>query len=274
RLVGDPPAVLESRRGAVLHRVLRLGPGAREVARAVSVLGRISLESLVVVEGLTGLDGTAVSHGFDMLLRANVLVRSGRDSFHFAPPILREPLRADLGPAELRRAHATAAAILGSLPGRETLDGLLELAAHIAESASTGDADAARILAEAGDISAAVAPRSAAQWYERALSVLSPGAAVRPLVLARRTRALYLSWNLDSAVATGLEALRLLEPGSQRDRVAGIVVGSLTSLGRLEEALELSDTRATAEAATGSGGGSRLHTQRATILFYLERLEE
>lgn len=265
---GAPPVAL-STRNALLTRVSRLGASARAVGRVMTAFQRFDLDKLDVITELTGLDAPEVELAFDVLVQARILAPSGPRGYEFTHPIVRATLDDDLGPAERRRLHATAATRL--LADREAgrAVSVLELATHVAASATVGDPVAVAILAEAGDTVATTAPRSAADWYERALEILPEGRPGAGSLLARRARALYLGMQKRAAADVARAAVAALPPGVERSRTATILVAALSSLGLVSSALEAAD-----EFLGGEGDAPRLLAQRAQLLVYLDRFEE
>lgn len=270
QLTGDAPAVSISTRSAVLHRVFSLGRDERAVARVLTAFQRFELDRLDLVAELAGIDIDAVERAFDALVRARILSPVGDAGFEFAHPIVRATLDEDLGPAERRRIHGALAARLCTdrKAGRDV--DVLELATHVAEAATPGDAAAGAILAEAGDLSAVRAPRSAADWYRRALAVLPAGDASRGRVLGRRARALFLAQRKTEAAEVARQAVTLLPAGPDRERAAVVLASSLRALGRLEEALAVTDDLLD----PGAGESAMLLAERASLLVQLDRFVE
>ncbi len=153
--------ITASLRDVLLTRVERLGPGTRQVLRAVAAVGRVSDESLVATI-------TDLPEGeFDAALREAVshrlLVVSG-DGYDVRHALLREALHADMLPGERNRLHAAVA-------------GALESHGSSAEAARHWFAAGDRPRALGGFVAAAVAAQSSNAWaialahYERALRI-------------------------------------------------------------------------------------------------------
>ena len=174
----------------------------------------------------------------------------------------------EIGPAECRRLHRLCAEELLTERGAGETD-LLELAWHVSESASPGDAEAVQVLTEAARFALSNAPEAAAGFCDRALALLKDGAPERGGLLALRCRAMARASRPAAAVAAGREALALLPPGEERWRTATAVLSSLFSLGRIDEALSVSDSFGQAPDVPAA-----LHAQRALLLVFADRTEE
>jgi len=261
RLAVAARAVRLTRRGAVLRRVLPLTEQTRAVARTLAVLRTVDLGRIGLIAEVTGLPSATVAAAFDDLVRAQVIAGDG-GGYRFTHDIVADALYDEIGPAECRRLHREIAVRL--LAG--SVD-VLEVAWHVAESASPGDPVAVRVLTEAAQRALAAAPETAAGYCARALALL-PADAVdeRAGLLALRCRALARGSRPADAVAPGREALALLPPGEDRFRVATAVISSLFLLGRIDEAIEVAD----GQIATGPAPAT-LHAQRAVMLLFAGR---
>jgi len=268
-LTVDPGAVRLTRGNTVLRRVVPLAPDARAVARTLAVLRTVRLERLDLVAEVSGLAPAAVAAAFDQLVRAHVVTHDPERGYRFSHDIVAEALYDEIGPAESRRLHGLVAERL--LAERGTVD-LLELAWHLSESASTGDATAVAVLTDAARHALSRAPEAAAAFCARALALL-PGSAERSPqragLLALRCRALARASRPAAAAAAGQEALTILPAGEDRVRTATAMIASLFGLGRVAEALEVADEEVQADPAPAA-----LHAQRAVLLLYADRTSE
>lgn len=226
-----------SRSSALLYRVFSLGHDARVVARALTVFQTVSLDRTDLLAEICGMPGERVEAAVDTLVRARILTHVEGRRFQFSYPIVATTLGDDLGPNELKRVHATIVAYLRRHQARDIPVPISELAFHVAESAAPGDEEAASVLAAAGDAVATTAPRSAADWYQRAQLLLPEGSAERGPILARHARALYLAQRKAEAGSVAEEALALLPEGVERARAAGVRAECLRAAGRVDEAL-------------------------------------
>jgi DNA-binding NarL/FixJ family response regulator len=260
RLAVAAGAVPLTRRGAVLRRVLPLTEQARAVARTLAVLRTVDLGRIGLIAEVTGLSGATVATAFDDLVRAQVIVGDG-GGYRFTHDIVADALYDEIGPAECRRLHREIAVRL--LAG--SVD-VLEVAWHVAESASPGDPVAVRVLTEAAQRALAAAPETAAGYCARALALLPAGAPESAGLLALRCRALARGSRPADAVEPGRAALALLPAGEDRFRVATAVISSLFLLGRIDEAIEVAD----GQIATGPAPAA-LHAQRAVMLMFAGR---
>ncbi|HVM52510.1 MAG TPA: AAA family ATPase [Acidimicrobiales bacterium] len=269
-LSGASEPVAASRRNTVLSRVFRLGRPVRSVARAASTLQSVPLDRIDLLASLARTAETEVARALDDLVEANVLRETRPATLEFVHPIVRSTLYEDLGPTERRRMHAAVAAYLTERRGAGQDVSITEIAVHVAESVESGDERGAQLLAEAGDAASRTAPQSAAGWFARALEVLPIDHPSAGRLLARRSRSLYLAGRFDEAATAGSDALHRLGPGRDAARTAALVVSALTSAHRFTEALELADSIL----ARSPSPMSRLRTQRASLLQYLNRFDE
>ena len=239
-LSGDPVVAAGSRQGALLQRVFHQDADGRELARAMSALRRVHLGQVDLLSELTGLGPDRLQGAFDGLTRAAIITRSSGGWYEFTHPLLAEVLYNDLGPLERRRIHKTVSAHLGRDLRHGRGVAVLEWATHMVEAADPGDAEAVAAAMRAAELTRASAPLSAAGWYQRAADLLTAGSAERPLLLARRAETLWAGSRAEAAVETGRQALAGLDAGPQRAQATATVVNALFSLGRYQEALDLS----------------------------------
>src|SRR5436190_21875351 len=159
----------------VQHRLAVLRPSARDLAKAVAVLGDNS--DLALSARVSGLSEDAAREAADELVRADIFARAER--LGFVHPIVRAALYEDLAPGERQSRHAAAAEALaqdGASPERVT--------AHLLLTAPTGDARRVETLRSAArDAARHGAPGAAAARLRRALDE-SPGDEPRAEILA------------------------------------------------------------------------------------------
>jgi DNA-binding CsgD family transcriptional regulator len=266
-LTVEPGTVHLTRRDTVLRRVMPLTVDAHAVARTLAVLRSVKLERLDLVAEVSDRPAAAVAAAFDDLVRANVVSRDAGQAYRFSHGIVADALYDDIGPAECRRLHGLIAARL--LAARGTAD-LMEVAWHVSESAVPGDLAAVAVLTDAARLALSGAPEAAAGFCARALALLPPAAGTdRAGLLALRCRALARASRPAAAVAAGRDALALLPSGDDRVRTVTAVVGSLFSLGRIAEAIDVVDGQIAAGGATAA-----LHAQRALLLVFAGRIAE
>jgi DNA-binding CsgD family transcriptional regulator len=238
--VGNPTPGVVSRRGALLQRIFEQNSDARELARTMSALRRIRADDVDVLAECSGIDPERVPDAFDSLTRASVLVRSDAGWYEFTHPLLAEVLYDDLGPLERRRIHQRFADYLG--PRRRSDGaGVLEWATHVTEAADLGDADAAAAALEAAASTRVNAPLTAAEWYRRAIDLLTPDDPQRPGLLARRSSALWAGSRPDTAIEVGEEALATLTDPARRRRVLAGVLGAQYAMGHYDQTRDLLD---------------------------------
>jgi DNA-binding CsgD family transcriptional regulator len=206
----------ESLSAAVLVRLRRLGEGAPELARAVSVLGDdAEVRHAAVLADLTPERAVQVA---DALMGAGVLRREARLSF--VHPVVRLAIYADRPELERAEAHRRAAALLmdeGAPPER--------LVPHLLEGLPAGDPRAVEVLLDAGERALTGAPESAMRLLRRALDepptperradVLvalgrAEGAVGAPEAIERLTGALDLIGDPSARATAALDAGRML----------------------------------------------------------------
>jgi len=229
----DPSA----RRGAILSRLFQRDQDGRNLARVLAALRRTrpayptDLEMLAEVAGLPQEQAEAA---FDALVRDGIVVSTEDGAHEFAHPLVAEALYADLGPAERRRVHARIAESL-KRQGLRGARSVLEWATHVAEG---GSAPAAlEAVLRAAKITRFTAPLSAAHWYGRAVELAAPED--RGVLLSRQALSYWKGSRPREAVAAGLRALDLLEPGRRRVRTACTVVHAASTLGHYDQALRI-----------------------------------
>ncbi|HEX5830733.1 MAG TPA: AAA family ATPase, partial [Gemmatimonadaceae bacterium] len=159
-------------RDAVLARLDRLPPAAREVANVAAVLGTHT--GYDVLRAVSALSDAELLTALDELRGQQVLVE--RDDAHeavydFAHPMLQEVLYAELGKARARRLHALVAEALESHFGARAQEHAGELAFHFARAEPrVAGPKAVRYLAAAGQAALATyANREAAGYLQTAL---------------------------------------------------------------------------------------------------------
>ncbi len=269
RLAVSPDAIRLTRREALLRRVAPLEDDTHLVARAVAVFRRVRLDQIPLLARVSSLPEETVVAAFDELSRANIVVHDDERGYRFSHALVGEALYHEVGPAQRRHLHSLISARL--LDDREQglpVD-LPQLAWHLAESAVPGDRVAVEVLAEAASVARATAPETAAALCAKALKLLPRNAPERTDLLALRCRVLARASRPALAVEPGLAALKSLEPGRERTRVATAVIASLFSVGRTAEAMELAD----AEVARGEAPAS-LQAQRAVLLVHENRHDD
>src|SRR5262249_10819461 len=138
-----------TRRATVLRRVMPLTAPAWPVAQVLAVLRRADLSRLPLIARVTSLPTASVAAAFDDLLRAAVVAGEARAGYRFAHDIIADAVYDEIGPAECRRLHGLVGeGLLAERDDGRAVD-LLELAWHVAESASPGDTSAVALLEEA-----------------------------------------------------------------------------------------------------------------------------
>ena len=159
---------------AVEGRIRALAPAAKEVVRAVAVLGQSA--DMRRCRRLVGVELVDVVRTVDRLVQRGVLKLDQRISF--VHPLVRTAVLAEIPPGQASELHRAAARILVD-------DGTMvdELAAHLLRCLPVGDGWTARALCNAGRIMRTRgAPGEAARLYRRAIDEPPPGE-LRPAIL-------------------------------------------------------------------------------------------
>ena len=141
-------------------RLMRLGPDAARLARAVAVLERAKLDQAARLAGLTIPDAARAA---DLLVRAGVL---DEDPLGFAHPLLRGAVYRDMAAAERTAAHGRAARLLA-----ETHASPAQVAEHLLATVPAGDewvVEQLRIAAR--EAAASGAAESATTYLRRAIA--------------------------------------------------------------------------------------------------------
>jgi DNA-binding CsgD family transcriptional regulator len=253
---------------AVLHRVFRLGPGARAVASAASALGHVDLDRLDLLASLAGVDGPTADAAFDTLVLGRILVGTD-DGYRFAHPLVLDALYQDLGPAARRRLHAKIAdAFLRELAAGGDIE-VVEVASHVRRGVQGTDAPAALLVTEAGDAVVSAAPAAAVGWYRDALRLLPKQDAAVPAVQLKLGRALNLTARYAEAATLATAAAHVLA-GDERDEALALAATALSARGCHDDAAALLDDAL----ADRSMHAARLLVSRATVFLWQERPDD
>ena len=129
----------------------------------------------------------------------------------------------------------------------------------------TGRCPGRRGAGSSGRFTLSAAPEAAAGFCERALSLLDETAPERAGLLALRCRAQARASRPAAAAVSGREALALLPPGKERYRTAVAVLGSLLSLGRIDDGIVVADEQVEAVDVPAA-----LRAQRALLLVFAQ----
>lgn len=212
---------------AVLLRLDRLGQPARELARALSVMGPDS--ELQYVAALAELAPREAVDAVELLGQAAILDCALPPRFTHA--ILAQAVRSGLSTARRAALHRSAAQLLaddGASPER--------VAGHLLEADARGEAWAAQALARAGELALARgAPAAAIPFLDRALRE-PPEPAARPEVL-RLLGMAEVRAGRGSGPAHLREALALITEPTARAQTARDVAHALVHAGKPGEAL-------------------------------------
>jgi DNA-binding CsgD family transcriptional regulator len=176
----DPAVALEDVGSAsvarsVLQRVERLSPEAVALTQAVALFGAGA--KLADAAAVAGLEPAAAAAAADGLVAAGVL--SGEDVLTFAHPLMRTAVYEELRPHARRAGHARAAAML-----RGRAAPVEDVAAHVLAGEPSGDPADLVVLREAARrATAAIAPRAALRYLERAMAEPTPPGVERAALL-------------------------------------------------------------------------------------------
>lgn len=218
---------------ALLAEVQELPPPARDLLEAASVAGdpfepelAFAIAELEPDAGMDALDELLPSG----LVRATDVPRQ----FAFRHPLVRRAVYESTKGGWRLGAHARAAAALvaagAAAPTR---------AHHVEQSAAQGDAEAAAVLIEAGQVSAGRAPAAAVRWFDAALRLLpEEDQQMRLGVLAMQAQALRATGDRERCREALLGALGLLPPDQVALRIGLTAACAFCedALGRHEEA--------------------------------------
>ncbi len=139
-------------------RLVRLGPDAARLARAVAVLERAELDQAARLAGIAPPDAAQAA---DLLVRAGVLDEA---PLCFAHPLLRGAVYRDMSAAERVEAHGRSARLLADSHADPAL-----VAEHLLATLPTGDGwTVEQLRAAAWDATARGAPDSAIAYLRRA----------------------------------------------------------------------------------------------------------
>ncbi len=159
---------------AILLRVGRLPPAARELAAAAAVLGPGA--ELAHAAELADVEPGAAAEAFDALVAMELF--ADRRPLDFVHPLVRSAVYSDLPPSERSRLHSRAAMIMreaGAAPDR--------LAVHLLPLPPEGDSEVAEALIEAARAAAVRGSADTATAYLRRALEEPPPEDVRPAVL-------------------------------------------------------------------------------------------
>lgn len=196
---------------AILLRLDRMAPGARELATAVAVLGEDA-----TIEQAARLAEEAMpeaAEAIDRLAAAQILTAGRR--LEFVHPIVRETVYRELGPAEREDWHVRAARLVAELGGP-----IERAALHLLSTTPGGRADVVEALRSAGG---SALNRGAADIAERYLSralAEPPTEAQRAATLLELGRAEFFAGQpTDGPKAHLREAIGLIDDPSARAQI-------------------------------------------------------
>lgn len=246
------PAVVAA---AVAADLAALPEPATRVARAAAVAGEPFDPALLAAVGELG-RGEVLGAVDDLVAAGLVEQTAVPTQFGFRHPILRRAVYDATPPGWRHAAHGRAVDALAARGAPVAVR-----AHHVERSAMPGDAPAVALLSEAGRLSAARAPASAAHWYRAALRLLpfDPAPPERAELQRALAGALGAAGRLEESRDALEELLRLLPDNQAAPR--GDAVTAIAKLdhqlgrhgaarGRLLDALrQLPDERSVAAAA-------------------------
>jgi len=233
---------------AIVGELASLPPAAREFAEAAAVAGDPFELDLALAAG--GIDEEAGLAALDELV-ARDLIRSGETprTFQFRHPLVRSAIYESCPPGVRLAAHRRAAEELAARG-----EGAAVRAHHVEHAARPGDAEAGRVLREAGEESLGRAPASAARWLGAALRVLPPDDEQRFALEVSLARALAATGDF-TGVRDALERAIALAPGDQpaaRVRLIGQCAAIEQLLGLRERSHQRLIDALNEESASGS----------------------
>lgn len=192
---------------ALRSEIAALPEPVRELAQGAAVAGEPF--DPVLAAPAAGLSIDDALESIDALVAVDlVTVTDDPRRFRFRHPLIRQAVY-ELAGADWRGAAHHRLAVALAVQGAPAVD----RAPHVAASALPGDADAVRLLTEAGTAVLARSPDTAARWYRSALELSGPEPAARTGLLLLLAKALGTSGRLVQARAALSEAAALLPPG-------------------------------------------------------------
>lgn len=236
-LLDDSPPLF-SRRDALLYQVFAGSRLDRELARMVSVFGRVDLDYLPLLSELAHRPPEEVRTAFDALVTSGSLASRGSGWYEFSHPLIGELLYDEVGPAERRHVHAAIAAYVKDHPGLVRMSAL-EQARHLSEGATRGDIEAITVALRTGDQTVRVSPLTAARWYQRALDLLPETDPSTAETLSRQALAYWKGSRPTLALESGSKVLAFVGSGSLHDRTVATMVNCHNAMGKLQSAADL-----------------------------------
>ncbi len=234
QLASRQPPISSDRRSALLDRIMRIGPDARRMGRALALVDQVSIDRLPLAAQLAAITTTDADAIFDALVESGVIHHGDDGSYGFCHGFVRDALYHEIGPAERWRWHRQTAEWLTLLPTSPAVE--LELARHVMETAEHGDETAIRRLAGAAELACSSAPPSSLPIYRRAIAITPASHPQFWQLHAHFAVALYLAGRPREAARCGREALPHTV-GTARERLASLIVEALGEASTPEAAL-------------------------------------
>ncbi|HEU4879777.1 MAG TPA: tetratricopeptide repeat protein, partial [Gemmatimonadaceae bacterium] len=272
-----PPTV----RDAVVSRIERLKPEAREAAVVAAVVGtRLTFDKLL---SISGLNETDLANSLDELVAAKVFdeVRGTQGtSYDFAHPILQQVLYDSLGAGQAALLHSRIAEALESHYGKAASSHAGELAFHFSRSGAL-KTKAVKYLSQAGKTALdTYANREAAGFLAAALEQMDrqdASEADRDQVVRNLARARQRLGEYDEALSLWATAQSAARRENDHESLATIEYRMGLACfwsGRFEEALDHYD-RGLHSAAQGSNSAAlvRVYLAKAICLQEMGRIE-
>jgi DNA-binding NarL/FixJ family response regulator len=226
---------------AILARLARLPPVARDLASAIAVFGGQC--SLSDAAALAGLDEDAAAAAADALAEQNLIGQS--EPLEFLQPIVRTAVYHEIPSRRRARWHGRAARLLDDADAPTE-----EIAVHLLAVEPSGEAAVVGVLCSAATGAlAAGAPESAVQYLERALAEPPPARARVPIL--RQLGAAEASLHHPACAEHLRTALRLSSEPGERAQIARQLAAPLMHSGHVREAVGLLE-RAADELAPGN----------------------
>ena len=248
--LSDALPVPPSLRELLSDRIDRLSPDARAAASAAAALSRPTSEMVRAAVGMDVDVDAALAEAED----AGVLVVE-RDRLRFTHPLLASAIDASLTAVQRRSLHRRLAAVVADPEER---------ARHLARSATTADATAARAIEVGADLAMRRgAPESAAELYEAAWG-LTPARESEDVArrMLRGADALLTASDIGAAQALATRALDVAPTAPLRAR-ALMFLGSIASYtGTMESRVALHE-----QALAEAGADDQLRAEILIALF-------
>ncbi|MFE0462899.1 AAA family ATPase [Kitasatospora sp. NPDC058965] len=226
---GDPDGLPVGIGTLLLDELAPLSPVERQVLEAAAVLGERSTARMI--GSLTGSGAAEVTDALRGLMHRDLLRRAEGGRLALRHPLVRELVHETIDPWLREDFHRRAAAEIAAVGAT-----VIERAHHIEQSVTHWDPQAAGVLIEAAEQSAATAPAAAAHWLGVVLRVLPDSPEHLP---ARRELTLFRARTLgvSGGLQEGRDLLQQLMDMPAADRYDDVRAAAAALRGQVERQL-------------------------------------